>query len=83
MVEEEVEEEIVVPVKKREVAAATAADDEGFSSVGKGGKTVIAVSQETLLTRLREVLESRGKKVKSKSNCIMERKGENAHSFLL
>jgi translation initiation factor 3 subunit C len=66
MVEEEVEEEIVAPVKKREVADGSAAadDDEGFSSVGKGGKTVIAVSQETLLTRLREVLESRGKKVK-------------------
>lgn len=66
MKEEEIEEEVVVPVKKREVASkvvASADDDEGFSSVGKGGKAIIAVTQEGLLTRLREVLESRGKKV--------------------
>lgn len=67
MKEEEVEEEPVAPVKKREVASqadAVAADNDGFAAVGKGGKAVVAVSQETLLTRLREVLESRGKKVK-------------------
>lgn len=67
MKEEEVEEEPVAPVKKREVVskadAVAAADNDGFAAVGKGGKAVIAVSQETLLTRLREVLESRGKKV--------------------
>lgn len=66
MKEEEVEEEVVAPVKKREVASKAVAnedDEEGFSSVGKGGKTIIAVTQESLLTRLREVLESRGKKV--------------------
>lgn len=66
MKEEEVEEEPAAPVKKREVAAQVAVqgEDDGFSSVGKGGKTVISVTSENLLTRLREVLESRGKKVK-------------------
>lgn len=66
MKEEEVEEEPVAPVKKREVVSnvdAADADNDGFSAVGKGGKAVVAVNQETLLTRLREVLESRGKKV--------------------
>lgn len=66
MKEEEIEEEVVAPVKKREVASkavASADNDDGFSSVGKGGKTIIAVTKEGLLTRLREVLESRGKKV--------------------
>ncbi|CAO3655012.1 unnamed protein product [Mucor hiemalis] len=65
MKEEEVEEEPVAPVKKREVVSnvdAADADNDGFSAVGKGGKAVVAVNQETLLTRLREVLESRGKK---------------------
>lgn len=66
MKEEEVEEVVApVPTKTREVASnADEADSgEGFAAVGKGGKTIIAVSKETLLTRLREVLESRGKKV--------------------
>lgn len=66
MKEEEVEEEPATPVsKQREIPAqvAAAGDDEGFSSVGKGGKAVAAVTSENLLTRLREVLESRGKKV--------------------
>ncbi|KAL0145621.1 eukaryotic translation initiation factor 3 subunit 8 N-terminus-domain-containing protein [Mucor lusitanicus] len=65
MKEEEVEEEPATPVsKQREIPAqvAAAGDDEGFSSVGKGGKAVAAVTSENLLTRLREVLESRGKK---------------------
>ncbi len=65
MKEEEIEEAPLAPVQKRDIASSSAAaeDDEGFSSVGKGGKAVAAVNQETLLTRLREVLESRGKKV--------------------
>ncbi|KAI8983873.1 eukaryotic translation initiation factor 3 subunit 8 N-terminus-domain-containing protein [Pilobolus umbonatus] len=61
---EEVEEE-VPELNKKEVSFAdtTAEDDnEGFSSVEKGGKIVAAISNENLLTRLREVLESRGKK---------------------
>lgn len=69
MKEEEVEEVVApTPTKTREVASnANEADNgEGFAAVGKGGKTIVAVSKETLLTRLREVLESRGKKVKKK-----------------
>lgn len=67
MKEEEVEEEVApTPTKTREIASSTTETDdgEGFAAVGKGGKTIVAVSKETLLTRLREVLESRGKKVK-------------------
>lgn len=69
MKEEEIEEEPVTPVKKREIPSQVVVDgnDDGFSSVGKGGKTVVSVTSENLLTRLREVLESRGKKVKRKS----------------
>ena len=69
MKEEEIEEEPVTPVKKREIHSQVVVDgnDDGFSSVGKGGKTVVSVTSENLLTRLREVLESRGKKVKRKS----------------
>ncbi|CEP14533.1 hypothetical protein [Parasitella parasitica] len=65
MKEEEVEEEpIAAPVKKKEILTQVAVDgkDDGFSSVGKGGKTVIPLSSENVLVRLREVLESRGKK---------------------
>ncbi|KAI9267124.1 eukaryotic translation initiation factor 3 subunit 8 N-terminus-domain-containing protein [Helicostylum pulchrum] len=65
MKEEEVEEVVPpTPTKTREIASnADEADSgEGFAAVGKGGKTIVAVSKETLLTRLREVLESRGKK---------------------
>lgn len=64
MKEEEVEEEpIATPTKKKEVPSQeTVANDDGFTAVGKGGKANIAVTTESLLTRLREVLESRGKK---------------------
>ncbi|KAI9024397.1 eukaryotic translation initiation factor 3 subunit 8 N-terminus-domain-containing protein [Phycomyces nitens] len=68
MVEAE-EEEIPEPVIKKKVtpsekvsAAATEEVDDGFTSVGKGGKAVIEVTNETLLTKLRETLENRGKK---------------------
>ncbi|KAI8075815.1 eukaryotic translation initiation factor 3 subunit 8 N-terminus-domain-containing protein [Gilbertella persicaria] len=64
MKEEEVKEEPIAPVQKKEpISRAVAVDDnEGFSSVTKGGKVVVAVSYENVLLRLREVLESRGKK---------------------
>jgi translation initiation factor 3 subunit C len=74
MKEEEVEDEPIRPVQKREIVSQTAVEgtDEGFSSVGKGGKTVIAVTSENLLTRLREVLESRGKKVNQHSYHLIQ-----------
>jgi translation initiation factor 3 subunit C len=66
MKEEEVEDEPIQPVQKREIVSQTTVqdNDEGFSAVGKGGKAIVSVTSENLLTRLREVLESRGKKVK-------------------
>lgn len=67
MKEEEVEEEPAAPVsKQREIPTqdAVAGSDDGFSAVGKGGKAIVSVTSENLLTRLREVLESRGKKVR-------------------
>jgi translation initiation factor 3 subunit C len=43
----------------------TSATDDGFTSVGKSGKAVAEVDDKPILVRLREVLESRGKKVMS------------------
>ncbi|SAM04062.1 hypothetical protein [Absidia glauca] len=63
----EEEEPTPEPVKPKaekkvtiDVPAATAGDD-GFTSVGKGGKAA-EVDDKPILVRLREVLESRGKK---------------------
>ncbi|CAM0136459.1 Translation initiation factor 3 subunit c [Umbelopsis sp. WA50703] len=36
--------------------------DDGFTTVGKGGKAVVEITSENLLQKLREVLEARGKK---------------------
>lgn len=36
--------------------------DDGFTTVGKGGKAVVEITPENLLQKLREVLEARGKK---------------------
>ncbi|KAI7869875.1 eukaryotic translation initiation factor 3 subunit 8 N-terminus-domain-containing protein [Spinellus fusiger] len=67
--EEEEEEDVPLPVLKpgflkKEVTPATEdeAADDGFTSVGKSGKAVVEVTNETLLTKLRETLENRGKK---------------------
>lgn len=65
---EEEEEEEVVEVKKTEreitpvATSVTATEASEFTAVGKGGKTV-EVDERPVLLRLREVLESRGKKV--------------------
>ncbi|CAO3624813.1 unnamed protein product [Cunninghamella echinulata] len=66
MKEEEEEEEVVeVKTTEREITPAatsvTATEASEFTAVGKGGKTV-EVDERPVLLRLREVLESRGKK---------------------
>ncbi|KAL9073740.1 MAG: hypothetical protein Q9161_002778 [Pseudevernia consocians] len=61
------EEEEVVPVektKKPKISYAEgidAGDDEGFSTVGRGGKT-LQYTPESILKHLRSIVESRGKK---------------------
>ncbi|KAI8641520.1 eukaryotic translation initiation factor 3 subunit 8 N-terminus-domain-containing protein [Parasitella parasitica] len=65
MKEEVVEEEpVAAPAANREIPNQVALEDkdDGFSSVGKGGKTVVSISFENVLVRLKEILESRGKK---------------------
>ncbi|CAO3645020.1 unnamed protein product [Cunninghamella blakesleeana] len=65
MKEEEEEEEEVVEVKKKEKEVtptpSAAVDVSGFTEVGKAGKAV-ETDERSVLVRLREVLESRGKK---------------------
>ncbi|KAI8356567.1 eukaryotic translation initiation factor 3 subunit 8 N-terminus-domain-containing protein [Choanephora cucurbitarum] len=79
---EEVKEEPVAasPVQKKEVAADE--DDSGFVAVTKSGKPAITVSYENILTRLREVLENRGKKNTDRNEqiSILEALLENAKS---
>lgn len=61
------EEEEVVPVENPKKAKTAyidgfdAADDEGFSTVGRGGKT-LQYTPESILKHLRSIVESRGKK---------------------
>ncbi len=61
------EEEEVAPVEKPKKAKTTyvdgfdAGDDEGFSTVGRGGKT-LQYTPESILKHLRSIVESRGKK---------------------
>lgn len=63
----ESDEEVVVPKTKKPKAATGAADltvdddDEGFSTVGKGGRT-LQFTPESILKHLRTIIESRGKK---------------------
>jgi hypothetical protein len=44
-------------------------DDDGFKSVGKGGKTM-QFSSEVILKNLQAVQEARGKKVRFCSGCL-------------
>ena len=60
------EEEEVVPVEKTKKPKTAYADgidgdDEGFSTVGKGGKT-LQYTPESIFKHLRSIIESRGKK---------------------
>lgn len=62
----ESDEEVVLPkVKKQKVIGgvpiSTIDDDEGFSTVGKGGRT-LQFTPESILKHLRTIIESRGKK---------------------
>ena len=67
----EKEEKPASPTPKKDVAqkaaVGTATVDEseldGFTSVGKGGKTVVPITADNIFVKLREVMESRGKKV--------------------
>jgi translation initiation factor 3 subunit C len=65
--ESEEEEEIVVQKTKKPKAVSGALDvafdddDEGFSTVGKGGRT-LQFTPESILKHLRTIMESRGKK---------------------
>lgn len=43
----------------------TAEEEDGFTAVGAGGKAIVNLTSENVLARLREVLESRGRKVKN------------------
>lgn len=58
------EEEEVVVVERRTVAyleRADVGDDEGFETVGRGGKT-LQYTPESIFKHLRSIVESRGKK---------------------
>ncbi|KAI9820249.1 MAG: Translation initiation factor 3 subunit c [Pycnora praestabilis] len=61
------EEEMPAPVEKTKkpkvsyAAGEEIADDEGFSTVGRGGKT-LQYTSESILKHLRSIVESRGKK---------------------
>ena len=61
------EEEEVVPIEKTKrpkssyVEGFDIGDDEGFSTVGRGGKT-LQYTPESILKHLRSIVESRGKK---------------------
>jgi translation initiation factor 3 subunit C len=61
--EEEEEAPAAKPKKAKAVAAVELAveDDEGFSTVGKGGRT-LQFTPESILKHLRSIMESRGKK---------------------
>lgn len=64
--ESDEEEEVVVPKPKKSKSIPGADlnledDDEGFSTVGKGGKT-LQFTPESILKHLRSIMESRGKK---------------------
>lgn len=66
MVEEEEEEEPAAKVKKVKIAdaftsAADEMDDEGFATVGKGGR-LLQFTPESIFKHLRTIMESRGKK---------------------
>lgn len=64
---------------------ATAAGDDGFTSVGKGGKAA-EVDDKPILVRLREVLENRGKKVTRRQTvmgCHLEMNRTNISQWTL
>ncbi|PLB40501.1 translation initiation factor eIF3 core subunit c [Aspergillus candidus] len=64
-VEEEARPVVSAPriskVERVEAPAASFADDDGFATVGRGGKT-LQYTPESILKHLRVILESRGKK---------------------
>lgn len=83
MVEEE--EVVVVKAKKtgaiKNVAPSAEDDDEGFATVGRGGKALV-FTPESIFKHLRGILESRGKKNTDRVEQIrvMEKLLEVAHT---
>lgn len=83
--ESEEEEPAPKPKKVRLADAFTAStddvDDEGFATVGKGGKTLL-FTPESILKHLRTIMESRGKKNTDKQEQIkiMEKLNEIANT---
>ncbi|PHH80398.1 hypothetical protein CDD82_1764 [Ophiocordyceps australis] len=82
--DEEEEAPIVKPKKapKFEIDAMTEeADDEGFATVGKGGRT-LQYTPESIFKHLRTIMESRGKKNTDRTEQIkvMEKLGEIANT---
>jgi len=82
--ESDEEEEIVVKPKRVRIADLAAPeageeDDEGFATVGKGGKT-LQFTPESIFKHLRSIMESRGKKNTDRSEQIkiMEKLSEIA-----
>jgi translation initiation factor 3 subunit C len=83
--ESEEEEEEVVPKKAKklrldgDLGISLDEDDEGFSTVGKGGRT-LQFTPESILKHLRTIMESRGKKNTDRAEQIkiMERLHEVA-----
>lgn len=83
--DEDDEPEVVEKVKKSRVqridALEAAIDEEGFATVGRGGKTLV-YTPESILKHLRTIVESRGKKNTDRLEQIriMERLLEVANS---
>ncbi|KAI9260166.1 eukaryotic translation initiation factor 3 subunit 8 N-terminus-domain-containing protein [Sporodiniella umbellata] len=80
--EPEVIETKAKPTQSANREALAEDDDEGFTAVGSGGKSVVSISNENILVRLREVLESRGRKNTDRSEqiTILETLSEKAKS---
>lgn len=71
MIEEEKEELQEAPKPKKSAINTTEETDDGFSQVGKSGKIIAEITQENLFARLKEVLESRGKKSTKREDQII------------
>ncbi|CAO3675825.1 unnamed protein product [Rhizopus stolonifer] len=78
----EVVEKKEKPAKSAKEEAVEEDDDEGFTAVGSGGKSIVNVTGENILSRLREVLESRGRKNTDRAEqiTILESLSEKAKS---
>ncbi|KAL0080500.1 eukaryotic translation initiation factor 3 subunit 8 N-terminus-domain-containing protein [Phycomyces blakesleeanus] len=73
--EEEEEEEIIEekpePVKAPVAQIIDEEEDDGFTSVGKGGKRMVELTADNFFSTLKEVLENRGKKNTNRDDQIV------------